>query len=888
MDLPDPGDEDWEVLAGWLELEVAAFVSNRKNPNQFASLVWRHFFASISWFHLTDRRGLVADWLDSSNDNVVNMAVHYLGYHQRHAADRVAELLEPYVGQPVWAPRLRSIMQGAEQGSSRRFFELFLRLVDDGTLDDPIGPIAGNWPFFEMIHGLPERRPDWVGEVLGHWLRRRLALILQVTPQGAKPRWRDFFNHAEFGAEVFHKGATGTPVAFIECVLPAVLEIIDAAARTEGEPPRGDAVWSILIQSQYPDDKDVLLNALRQALGTLTKTRPELIGDVVGRLQGRETYTANYLLLCLYTAGAEHFADAAAGLLCEEPWRLHCGYLDNGLRASKELVRAIAPHCSGVNRERLEATILGFSPDYERGRGGYQRAGRASFELLSGIPPEYRSRTGQSRYEQFERKFGGHPPPSQGIQEYIVGSPIDRQGAKKMTDTQWLKAIAKYDSEARTDWRHPERGGARELADLLGEFVRGEPERFARLSLTFPAGTNTVYLARTLDGLKGTVAATDLKLDVCRRAYAVCRLHCGMSIADLLGSIEEPLPVDAREMLGWLATEHPDPEKELWSGDETKGSPFYGGGILEHGINTTRGRAAEAIRDLIFRDGGYLLQFRPTLERLVIDRSLAVRSCVASTLLAVARHDMSLALDLFERLADADDRLLATQDMDRFLYHGLNQHFSRLRPYLERMLRSKEEKVVEVGARLASVTVLSNEDAADLVDQAMSGGPSQRLGVARVAARNIARDQSQSWCESHLLLLFNDGDPAVRREAASCFRQLNGESLQRFATLIISFCDSAAFQKDSFPVLHALKGSMHRLPGITCDVCEKFLLRFGDEDGDIRTGRSVNFGMVGTLVFRTYQQHQHDEWSKRCLDLIDRMCLAGFPEVKGAFDEFER
>ena len=42
---------------------------------------------------------------------------------------------------------------------------------------------------------------------------------------------------------------------------------------------------------------------------------------------------------------------------------------------------------------------------------------------------------------------------------------------------------------------------------------------------------------------------------------------------------------------------------------------------------------------------------------------------------------------------------------------------------------------------------------------------------------------------------------------------------------------------------------------------------------------------VAKLVFRTYQQHQNDEWTSRSLNLIDRFCLEGIP---GAGDEFER
>jgi hypothetical protein len=204
------------------------------------------------------------------------------------------------------------------------------------------------------------------------------------------------------------------------------------------------------------------------------------------------------------------------------------------------------------------------------------------------------------------------------------------------------------------------------------------------------------------------------------------------------------------------------------------------------------------------------------------------------------------------------------------------------------MLRSKETKVSEAGARLASLAALYHEDAADLVNEAMSGSPSQRLGVAQVASSNIAHAESRAWCEKRLLALFTDHDREVLREAASCFRYLKSEPLESYENLITAFCDSSAYQENSFPVLHVMEDSLRRLPGITCVVCEKFLARFSDEAKDIRTHRAGDVRTVAKLIFRTYHQHQRDEWAPRCLDLIDRMCLEGIHDAKSELDEYER
>jgi transcription initiation factor TFIIIB Brf1 subunit/transcription initiation factor TFIIB len=621
----------------------------------------------------------------------------------------------------------------------------------------------------------------------------------------------------------------------------------------------------------------------------MAKEHPGELGDVITELQRRETFIANYLLLNLYTAGASHFADEAATLICNESWRFECGFSDSSHWVAVQMIQAVVEHCSPENRAKLEEVILSYSPEYERGTAGHGSVGRARFALLSAIPASHRSDKAQAKFRELERKFVKPIEPPRGIHVGWVGSPIAQTAAEKMTDQQWLKAIAKYQSEDRPNrWREPQKGAARELAGTLREFVRNEPERFARLSLNFPPGTNPVYIERTLDGLKGTSAPTEVKLAVCRKAYAESREQSGAAIADLLGTIKEPLPDDAVQMLDWLATEHPDPEKELWRVDAWAGKPYYGGDIHNHGINTARGRAAEAISNLILCDARYIKRFRSTLDRLVNDQSLAVRSCVASIVLAVARHDVPLALQLFQRLLLTDEHLLQTPYVERFIYYNLREHFEELRPIVERMLRSTIPEVSRAGARLASLAALHHDSAANLVGEAMSGTAAQRRGVAEVAAANIGHAECRTWCEPRLLQLFSNADAKVRGEAASCFRHLEKEPLEAYEDLIMAFCESAAYQEDSFSILHMLEDSVHRLPGITCIVCEKFLDRFSDEAKDMRTHRAGDSHTVVKLIFRTYHQHQQDDWAGRCLDLIDRMCLEGIHEVKSGLEEFER
>lgn len=883
----DPSEGEWTIWEPLVLRMLASMAAgDPKAAEKIDALGWHHFFRSPSWFTFTVDKGLVAAWTEADGP-LANMAANLLRHHQRHAADVVAELLETYADSGGdWALRLRSIVEWSEHSTSRRFFDLTLRLIDNGVLDDARGPIGVNSTFWSIFYSLGQRRPQWVPEVIAHWLRRRIAVLAEG---GDDLKCADVFGDDQCAAEPIIKAASSAPREFVRHVLPVLLDVSDGAACEGAAPPRHDAMWPMLIRSKHLGPDDACLAGLATALATLASDGDDLRW-VIDELQRRDTYIANHLLQVVYAAGADRYADEAAEMLAAEPWRFECGYADSSHWTSTELVRAVAPQCSAAVRAKLEAAILAYASPWERTKDGYKSAGFACFSILSAFPPGLRSDVGRTRFGELERKFRKPAEAPRGIRGGVVRSPIEKDAAEKMTDEQWLRAIEKYRSNRHLDsFGDDLKGGAWELAQTLEALVTQQPERFANLALRFPPDVNPIYLDRTLVGLKESTLSSELKLAVCRKSFADAHEVCGKSIADVLGASEGMLPDDAVEMLVWLATEHPNPDHEAWQTDAGGGRTYYNGSIYTNGINTTRGRAAEAMRDLIWRDAAYVPLLQGVLDRMVRDPSTCVRSCVAGTLRALAHHDAGLALALFERMdADADEHLLATVHVYHFLRSLLYDHFDEVRPIVERMLRSGDPDVAQSGARLVGLAALHDERAADLDHEAASGGAPQRLGLAEVAAANIALEDCRTWCEVHLASFFNDPDERVRKEAGSCFGHLKDRPLEEYEPIIVAFADSMSFGDDSMSILHLLEDSLRRLPGTTCVVCEKFLDRFSDEARDVRTSRAGDAHIVTQLVFRAYHQHQDDEWTRPALDLIDRLCLEGIQDARKELDAFER
>ena len=433
------------------------------------------------------------------------------------------------------------------------------------------------------------------------------------------------------------------------------------------------------------------------------------------------------------------------------------------------------------------------------------------------------------------------------------------------------------------------KGGSHELSGVLERRVKEEPERFARLALRFPDDTHRYYFDAVLRGIAEVGVNTETLLKVCRRCHELPGQPSGRWICDAVEkAADRPLPEELLEVVMWYATEDPDPERELWRTDAGNGQPYYGGNIHVAGINSARGRAAEAMATLIFRDAQRTQIFLRALERMVEDVSIAVRACVASALTAVLNYDRNLAVGLFERLCDNEDVLLRTPEVENFLFYAAQTHFDRLKPILERMLASSDADVTAAGARQVCVASLELAEARYLAEGCLSGAEAQRVGAAEVYSVNLQTARYRSVCEDALARLFDDESEKVRSEASKCFYRFGDDQIGQYAGLIEAFIQSATFAAEHRQLLHALKRTTAELPEVTILACERFLDIVGAEAAAIRTGAAGLTDDVVQILVRTYNQSRNPEMQARCLDLFDRLAQLGVYGVDRALEQYER
>ena len=530
-----PTEKEWHI--------ISPFIEDLQNTLYKTA---RSILFSTAWFKLLDSLGIIEQWLKDENEQRIEQTVSLLGVMQRELPEKLAELLEPFVGvSDVWDNHFIYLIKHTELHTNRRFFELFLQLIDKGILDEARDTVESNGDFWGLIYfPLFEKNPNWTCEVIGKYLNRRLDLYekrleenlskLNINP------FKSYYDENDLGTiedtqhyDIFLESAKQSPQSFVTNVFPFMMRVIELTSDKNSEPPWKDGVWNhIAYDFNYRIDQ-TLLKATEIALSNLAKNNSEYFSEFIEKQQlcASNFETIQYLLIRAYKANGIRFADEAAEYICENPGRLKTNTLytaGNGIIhappsspywATKDLLEVITPHLN-KNLNKLEELILNYYPDREKDP---KSRGYAQCVLLDAINRSRLSGKANRRLQELKRKFQLEkteqikPPESIEIEAVAVSSPISQNATAKMTDEQWLQAIKKYsyddDAHIRFDQTGRLVGDARQLSSELEKQVKKNPVRFVQLIHKFPDETNKAYFDAVLRGIAESEVEINLSLE---------------------------------------------------------------------------------------------------------------------------------------------------------------------------------------------------------------------------------------------------------------------------------------------------------------------------------------------------------------------------------------
>lgn len=880
----EPTREEWRIVEPFLD-DLASDAAE-----QAWGLLYRE-----PWFEIADYEGEIEGRLRGDDERIVDRMIAVLRAAQRWSPARVAELVESFVGiSESWNRRLVALVQWSDLAADRRFFDLALRLIDEGMLDDARGAIASNSDFWDLGYGL-EDRSEWAVEYVEHYLLRHLQISDERGVANPFDRAEGTIPDTIHNYDFFMKAAEGAPGAYVRRLLPVFRRVIAATMQgNNGGLPR-DPVWSY----RYRDDRHgidaALLSGMEHALQDTARNDPELFNSVVADLSEDNSDTTNFLVVRGFLGGAKELADAAVTYLLGDQRRLRAGYMDDEHWAAREVVAAVFPHLGEERRHSLETALLDYNTSWEKSAHGYRNRGYSQFVLLSGIDPAFLSDQARRRIAELQRKFEcEQPSPPRGIIAGFVGPPIPQAAAEKMTDEQWLRAIERYSGSER-DWTRSDaglRGGAEELASELERQSKNQPRRFAYLAQRIPESAHVSYFDAILRAVTTTEEEVDAEVigAICRRCHALPGRPCGRWITDPVGRLAtaSDVPHDLLDMVVWYATNDPHPETESWQ-EVPEGSTgaYYGGDPYTAGINSVRGSAAETLANLVAHGRVDVNALLPALEQLVRDPSVAVRSCVAQILLALLREHRELAVKLMLQLIECDDALLATPFVERFLPYAARTHFSDISTVLRRMVESDLPSVQKVGGRQAVMSYIFSANARQLAYEATTHRENPvRFGAAQVVSANVANADATDRLRPLLVLLFSDSEKEVREEGAGAFRAFKDLAADEYNELLSAFVESPAFAEGMHRLFWVLNEARDPPVEATIAACERFAVLLLDES-DPFSSRGLDADHAAQILLRVYQAATNEELRARCLDTIDllsRLRTYGLDKALAAFE----
>lgn len=828
--------------ADWAAVEDIAWSDEPIGPHLLALLT------DPRWFDAADRLDRWMGWL--ANPEQVDRAAHQLVFAARQRGERAAELVRPYVGASEdWRLRLRALVTWS---LSSELVPFAVDLIEGGHVDDARGPIAVNSDFWSIVHGLIEDDPEGAAQLTGAFLRRGLQ---RARADGSEdPFDSEHLSTHSPSETAISDVAEKASRRFVEEVLPFVVEVAQANQQGLDDLLPAGARWGHRWRGSDYSVDDVVFSATEDGLCRLATLDPEFARVAIAELRTVESEELRFLACRTLTALDD--PDDGIAWLIEDPRNLLLGWSDNPRWASRELIAAHSSRCSDELYARLETEILAHRSKYER-----RAVGHGQYVLLSGLDRGRMSEAGRRRLAELERRFEAPPPEPRPVVASFVGSPIPAEATKKMSDDNWLAALRKHASEG-TDWSGDVPvGGATQLAQMLEQRAREEPERFARMALRFDA---TVPATAGAHALRGAHAGIDLALltEVCEHVSAVYGEDVGH---DVCSAIEAADAVNERlvALLDRYSTSK-SPEREWARTDAgSGGGQYYGGDLFHAGLNCTRGGAALAAASVLFKGADHLASVLPIVERLATDVNMAVRACAAEAVVALLNHNSDRALELAEKLLDAPIDVFDARTTERLLRYCILRAPERFSIHLQRAIEGPDS-VAERGGHVWAIAQYRGAivDPATKVVGALP--PRARVGAAEGLAENVA-DSANA-----LAGLFNDPESEVRSAASRGMRKIAEVAPDTLDPLIEAFIRSAALGDNMDNLIYSLEKLGTKLPASALEACERAVEACGKELGDIRSARATVGGDLITVVLRLY--HQGDPQTRsRCLDIIDRL-----------------
>lgn len=898
-------------LSDPMEKERDIVLRLNDNNEHFPPLVRYALLSSAGWFRLLHKNGWIEAALNGDSDVRRQDVLWWLSKIAREHPSKVAALLDAWWGDDP--ERGKSILDWFGFVRRQKPDKAFLALCEKVIRSNPQGLFGDNAQDRKemLLATWAEKNADEGSGVL-----RALFDAWFVAHPNRHPFERDALHHLD--THSLGKIAQKSPKAFLSGTIEAFSRSIDIANRRQVE---GGHDYSFMHRSFSGSrlGEDEFLDFFRSALRKTASEDPTLAREFLSRLDVSKHEALTHLHLETVSANGEAFASHLLDLLGNKDL-LDAGWSGAAWESFADAARGAFPYLSTDDRRRVEEVIFAHQPEIElaikvaheiKEHGETEQwqnrqsvvwyLNRSGFEqwcILESIGEDLLTHAGVRHLKRLRRKFPGEKvQKSYHVEGDSDGPPISRDKIALVTDANWLRAIAHYDEN---DRRHDRDFGSRrtgKLAVELQQATKENPARFVALMKRIPHHAHPTHVSHILWGLS---ELKELDEDLLKEAVIDAHARPDRPYGEDIARLFEKHPEIAKDpftfdVLGWYvengqakkyeATEASNAEGEIVSINDLVSR---GGRPYIHGMNSPRGRAAEAMGTVLWTAPEMAGKAWGILDRRIEREQLGgVRCCLMRAFVPLFNDDRLRCAQLVERLVDGPSKILGKRGQKNphlFLTPLITHQGVRLLPYvlhwvpdvgrrlLDRLFNSGDERMVMIGAWHVFGRSFQDETYASEADRLIEEGEVYRRLAADVASHAIVREEFRERAELQLIRFFDDEDKHVRQQAGDVFREIEPDEFFRFSGLAEAFLASRSLQLDSSsPFFGALEKATSSVHELVIRAAEK-LVAYLETEGTEVSRRTLDLHQLQDLLKREYAATENDpEFRRRLLDLIDTM-----------------
>lgn len=484
------------------------------------------------------------------------------------------------------------------------------------------------------------------------------------------------------------------------------------------------------------------IQIIKKANVALIALNPEAFWEQYKEYLGKGSYLYNEIILDALYHLPELYSDAVIKYLCND---LDSNIFDKTSGNGDELLLAklvFGKHSQYCNQNVfnvLEETVISYvSPqakdlyqqriNFNRGRNGYvvywSFWGDLQKEILEVLPYNRLSNKAKDLIRILKHKF------SKGSNAYKysdghsgwISSPIE---GKNLNNKNWLEILTnnKIKQKSLSHWKEVPGGyiesSIEEFSSSFSNAVSKEPDRMIKLVLSHSEEILDVYIDSFISGVAYSESLNSISLKLIEAM--ILRYPCDYISyrANYICTIIEKRAYEKwsqkiLDILKEIAINHKDSEFDKPNVTNSKDKEMRSFEMLQrNSLNSVRGKAAQAISELLWKDSTLFEQFKNIIEKLTLDENPAVKYASLFPLWPSYNIDRDWASEKIINLYEQDYRLAG--------FHGTKNMFFLLYPkYRERVLKIikrcyDSEELTKMGAYcLAEMFILKNEFVDDI------------------------------------------------------------------------------------------------------------------------------------------------------------------------------